>query len=54
MIAPLQNITIAQIEAAADEYCEKYAPALQVTAFHAFVDAVIWAIKVDEGKVKLK
>lgn len=53
MITPLQNITIDQIEKAADEYCERYAPQLQTTVFHAFVDAVIWAIKVDEGKIKL-
>lgn len=53
MRTPLQDITIEQIECAADEYCEKYAPQLQTTVFHTFVDAVIWAIKVDEKKVKL-
>jgi hypothetical protein len=52
-MTPLHKITIEQIEKAADEYCDKYSPQLQTAVFHAFIDAVIWAVKVSEGKVEL-
>ena len=53
MNTPLHDLTIEQLEKAADEYCEKYVPMFQKAARNAFIDAVLWAQKVNDKKITL-
>lgn len=53
MLTPLHDLTVEQLEKAADEYCEKWAAIHQYTARIAFIDAVLWAQKVNDKKIVL-
>lgn len=53
MYTPLHDLTIEQLEKAADEYCEKYVPMFQKVARDAFIDAVLWSQKVNDKKITL-
>ena len=53
MFTPLHDLTIEQLEKAADEYCEKYVPMHQKAVKNAFIDAVLWAQKVNDNKIVL-
>lgn len=53
MFTPLHDLTVEQLEKAADKYCEKYVPRLQTVARNAFIDAVLWAQKVNDKKITL-
>lgn len=53
MYTPLSNLTVDQLEKAADEYCDKYAPMHQKEVRNAFIDAVLWAQKVNDKRIKL-
>lgn len=53
MNTPLHDLTIEQLEKAADEYCEKYVPMYQKVVRFAFMDAVLWAQKVNDKKIEL-
>lgn len=53
MYTPLHDLTIEQLEKAADEYCEKYVPMYQKAVKNTFIDAVLWAQKVNDKKIVL-
>ena len=53
MFTPLDNLTVEQLEKAADEYCEKYVPMFQKVARNSFIDAALWAQKVNNKKIQL-
>ena len=53
MITPLQNLTIEQLQKAADNFAEKYVPMYQKVARAAFMEAVLWAQKVNDKKIEL-
>ena len=48
-MTPLQNMTIEQLQNAANEYAEKYDERFQKVARNAFMEAVSWAIQVANG-----
>lgn len=53
MFTPLHNLTVEQLEKAADEYCEKYVPMYRKVVRNAFMEAVLWAQKVNDKKITL-
>lgn len=53
MFTPLHDLTIEQLERAADKYCEKWDAVNQYAARIAFIDAVLWAQKVNDNKIAL-
>lgn len=48
-MSPLQDITIEQIETAAKEFASDYVPMYQKVVRQAFVEAIIFAQKIDKG-----
>lgn len=53
MKSPLREITIEQLYKQAAKYAGDYTEDQQELAKKAFVEAVLWCISVDEGRVDL-
>ena len=53
-MTPLQNMTVEQLEKAADDYAEKYDERFQKVARNAFMEAVSWAIQFANRDVQLR
>lgn len=53
MFTPLSNLTIEQLQKAADDFAGEYIPMYQKVARAAFMEAVLWAQKVNDKKIEL-
>ena len=53
-MTPLQNMTIDQLQKAAEEYADKYDDRFQKVARNAFIEAVSWAIQVANREIQLR
>lgn len=52
-MSPLQNITIKQIEEAAERFASEYVPMYRKVARQVFIEAIVYAQKIDRKEVKL-
>ena len=53
-MTPLQNLTIAQLQKKAEEFKQPYERMYQKVVRQVFIEAVIWAIKVADGEIKVE
>ena len=53
-MTPLQNMTIDQLQKAAEEYADKYDDGFQKVARNSFIEAVSWAIQVANREIQLR